>query len=261
MNLEGIEGKVALVTGAAQGIGEAVVRILAGLGAVVAAVDVNAAGLDKLTAELTAEGLKVKAYCANVSDSRAVEDTVNRVEAEQGPIGILANVAGILRTGLIESFSDEDWAAVFAVNTTGVFYVSRAVAKRMAIRRQGAIVTVGSNAAAVPRIHMAAYAASKAASAMFTKCLGLEHAANHIRCNVVSPGSTDTAMQRDLWQDANGEQAVITGSPDLFKLGIPLGRIAEPGDIAKAVAFLASDNARHITMHDLRIDGGATLGS
>ncbi|MNN77143.1 2,3-dihydro-2,3-dihydroxybenzoate dehydrogenase [compost metagenome] len=96
---------------------------------------------------------------------------------------------------------------------------------------------------------------------MFTKCLGLEYADHHIRCNVVSPGSTDTAMQRDLWHNGNGEQAVISGSPEMFKLGIPLGRIALPGDIADAVAFLTSDNARHITMHDLRIDGGATLGS
>lgn len=260
MRLAGMEGKVAVVTGAAQGIGEAVARTLAGLGAVVAAVDHNAEGADRLAAGLAAEGLRAKAYPADVSDSGAVEETVAEIEGELGPIGILVNVAGILRTGPVELLRDEDWAAVFAVNVNGVFYVSRAVAKRMAVRRSGSIVTVGSNAASMPRMHMAAYAASKAAAEMFTKCLGLEYAKDNIRCNVVSPGSTDTAMQRAMWGGGDGSQGVIAGSLDAFKPGIPLGRLAMPSDIADAVAFLVSDAARHITMHDLRIDGGATLG-
>jgi 2,3-dihydro-2,3-dihydroxybenzoate dehydrogenase len=106
---------------------------------------------------------------------------------------------------------------------------------------------------------MAAYAASKAAAAHFTRCLGLELAGLGIRCNVVSPGSTDTPMQRALWTDDAGVEAVVAGRPDLFKPGIPLGRIAAAEDVADAVVFLASDRARHITMHDLYVDGGATL--
>lgn len=261
MDSAGIRGKVALVTGAAQGIGEAVARTLAGLGAVVAAVDRNADGLGVLVADLSAGGFHAAAFPADVSDSSAVDEMVDRVERELGPIEILVNVAGLLRTGPIESLSDEDWAATFAVNASGVFYVSRSVVRRMAPRRAGSIVTVGSNAAGVPRMHMAAYAASKAAAAMFTKCLGLEYARHNIRCNVVSPGSTDTAMQRALWRDEKGAQAVIAGSLESFRLGIPLGKLAMPSEIADAVVFLASDRARHITMHDLRIDGGATLGS
>ena len=109
-------------------------------------------------------------------------------------------------------------------------------------------------------MQMAAYAASKAASTMFTKCLGLELAQHNIRCNVVSPGSTDTAMQRALWADENGAQAVIAGSPETFRVGIPLRRIASPEDVAEAVSFLVSERARHITLHDLYVDGGATLG-
>jgi 2,3-dihydro-2,3-dihydroxybenzoate dehydrogenase len=101
---------------------------------------------------------------------------------------------------------------------------------------------------------MAAYAASKAAAAHFTKCLGLELASSGIRCNVVSPGTTDTRMLRGL--DAS---STVPGQPELFKVGIPLGRIADPCDIAAAVRFLASDQARHITMHDLYVDGGASL--
>ncbi|MFD5456818.1 SDR family oxidoreductase, partial [Streptomyces olivaceus] len=129
---------------------------------------------------------------------------------------------------------------------------------------RGAVVTVASNAAGVPRAGMAAYAASKAASVMFTKCLGLEVAPLGVRCNTVSPGSTLTEMQRAMWEHAPGgaeagRRGVIEGDLAAYRTGIPLGRIAEPADVADAVVFLASDRARHITMHDLYVDGGATL--
>ncbi|KFE66587.1 2,3-dihydro-2,3-dihydroxybenzoate dehydrogenase [Hyalangium minutum] len=251
--------KVALVTGAAQGIGAAVARVLAA-DSMIAAVDLQEGKVAALAAELRERGARAAAFAANVGDSAAVERVVETVERELGPIGILVNVAGVLRTGPVVSFSDEDWAATFAVNTHGVFHMSRAVARRMVPRRSGVIVTVGSNAAGTPRMQMAAYAASKAASTMFTKCLGLELAQYNIRCNVVSPGSTDTAMQRALWADENGAQAVIAGSPETFKVGIPLRRIATPEDVAEAVSFLVSERARHITLHDLYVDGGATLG-
>lgn len=260
MDSAGIRGKVALVTGAAQGIGEAVAQALAGLGAIVAAVDRNAAGLSGVVADLSASSLHAVAYPADVGDSSAVDEVVERIERELGPIEIVVNVAGLLRTGPIESLSDEDWKATFAVNVDGVFYVSRSVVRRMALRNSGSIVTVGSNASGVPRAQMSAYAASKAAATMFTKCLGLEYARHNIRCNIVSPGSTDTAMQRALWSSEDGAQAVIAGSPEAFRLGIPLGKLAMPSDIADAVIFLVSDRARHITMHDLCVDGGATLG-
>lgn len=94
---------------------------------------------------------------------------------------------------------------------------------------------------------------------MFTKCLGLELARSGVRCNIVAPGSTDTAMQRALWTDPGAEARVIDGDPSTYRTGIPLGRIAEPADIADAVAFLASDRARHITLQELYVDGGATL--
>jgi 2,3-dihydro-2,3-dihydroxybenzoate dehydrogenase len=247
--------RIALVTGAAQGIGAAVVRALAERGARVAALDVNAEELNALTAETQAVP-----FPADVRDSFEVDGAVDRIERELGPIDILVNVAGILRMDSVACLTDDDWAATFAVNTTGVFHVSRAVTKRMVPRRSGAVVTVGSNAASAPRMRMAAYAASKAASAQFTKCLGLELAQYGIRCNVVSPGSTDTAMQRQLWTDATGAEAIIRGDLETHRLGIPLARLADPSGIADAVVFLASDRARHITMHDLRIDGGATPG-
>lgn len=256
-----VKGKVALVTGASQGIGKEVALSLAERGVFVAAADQNQKGLLELEAELEQKDLQGSGFAADVGDSAAVDQLIADVEREIGPIDMLVNVAGVLRTGLIHSLSDEDWEKTFSVNSTGVFNVSRAVARRMVPRRTGAIVTVGSNAAAVPRMQMAAYAASKAAALMFTKCLGLELAEYNIRCNIVSPGSTDTPMQRSLWQGEEAAQVVIEGSLETFKTGIPLGKLASPADIADAVVFLLSDGARHITMHDLRVDGGATLGA
>jgi 2,3-dihydro-2,3-dihydroxybenzoate dehydrogenase len=238
-------GRVALVTGAARGIGAAVARILAERGAVVVATDRTPPGPDVRPLDVT--------------DAAAVEALVAEVEQRTGPVGILVNVAGILRPSAVVDTSDADWAETFAVNTTGVFHTCRAVGRRMAARGGGSIVTVGSNAAGVPRSGMAAYAASKAATAMFVRCLGLELARSGVRCNLVSPGSTDTDMQRSLWTDADAERRVVDGDPGSYRVGIPLGRIGSPRDVAEAVAFLLSDRARQITMHDLYVDGGATL--
>ena len=261
MDSDGLVGRVAVVTGAAQGIGAAVAANLARRGAVVAAVDRNADGVRRFAARLCDDGLRVRDWSVDVRDGAAVESMVDRVEHDLGPVGVLVNVAGVLRMGPVTELSDEDWAVTFDINTTGVFRLCRAVARRMVARRSGTIVTVGSNAAGVPRMHMAAYAASKAAATHFTRCLGLELAAHGIRCNVVAPGSTDTEMQRLLWTDECGEAAIVEGSPAMFRVGIPLGRLAQPEDVAEAVAFLASDRARHITMQELYVDGGASLRS
>ncbi|GAA1964161.1 2,3-dihydro-2,3-dihydroxybenzoate dehydrogenase [Amycolatopsis minnesotensis] len=252
----GIAGSIALVTGAARGIGAAVVEGLVREGATVAAVDVDAAGLAGV-----AEGSdgRVVPFTADVGDPAAITRVIEAAERDLGPIDIGVSVAGILKPGQVCDTTDEDWAATFAVNSTGVFTVLRELSRHMLPRRRGALVTVGSNAAGVPRMGMAAYAASKAAATMLTRCLGLELAGHGIRCNVVSPGSTDTPMQRLLWTDENGADAVIAGAPEQFRVGIPLGRIADPADIADAVLFLVSPKARHITMQDLFVDGGATL--
>ncbi|MFE6933385.1 2,3-dihydro-2,3-dihydroxybenzoate dehydrogenase [Streptomyces sp. NPDC057699] len=254
-----LTGRLALVTGAGRGIGEAVVHALAGRGARVLATDLDAEGVTAL--EKTYEG-RVTGRTLDVTDPAAVEELVEGTERTLGPLDIAVNVAGVLRVSSVADLSDEEWAATFAVNTDGVFHVSRSVSRRMAERGSGSIVTVASNAAGIPRTGMAAYAASKAAAVMFTKCLGLEVAPRGVRCNTVSPGSTLTDMQRGMWTAGDEEAAarrVIEGDPSTYRTGIPLGRIADPSDIADAVAFLVSDRARHITLHDLYVDGGATL--
>lgn len=259
MELTGIESRVALVTGAAQGIGAAVAAVLAGAGAFVAAVDRNGDALATAVTKVEADGGKAYAFVADVCDSDAVEALVQRVEDEVGPIAILVNAAGVLHTGKAVELSDRQWDETFSVNAGGVFHVSRSVARRMIGRRRGAIVTVASNAGGVPRMDMAAYAASKAASAHFTRCLGLELAAYGIRCNVVSPGSTDTPMLRAMLGPGTDPRAVIDGTPAAYKVGIPLRKLAQPEDVANAVAYLVSDQAGHVTMQDLYVDGGAAL--
>lgn len=251
----GIDGRVAVVTGAGGGIGAAVARALAGHGAAVAALDADEGAVARLAERNTG----IRGLGVDVRHAAAIESALNGIEDELGPIHIVVNVAGVLRVGPVVAASDDDWTAVFDVNAAGVFRVCRAVARRMAPRRSGIIVTIASNSAGVPRMHMAAYAASKAAAAHFTRCLGLELAGSGIRCNVVAPGSTDTRMLRSMWGPDDTADTVISGEPDRYRLGIPLGRLAQPEDVAEAVVFLASDAARHITMQVLYVDGGAAL--
>ncbi|MFF9670918.1 2,3-dihydro-2,3-dihydroxybenzoate dehydrogenase [Streptomyces eurythermus] len=251
---------LALVTGAAGGIGEAVTRLLAEQGTTVAAVDRDAERLAETAALLRKEGLAVTEFAADVTSSSAVERLVEEVETRLGPVHQLVNAAGVLRLGPAHTLTDEDWTATLSVNATGVFHMSRAVVARMIRRRTGAVVTVASNAAGTARAEMAAYAASKAAATAFTKCLGLEVASYGIRCNVVAPGSTDTPMLRGMHTAETAAQASVAGRPDQYRVGIPLGKVALPEDVARAVAFLLSDDAGHITMHELTVDGGATLG-
>lgn len=251
MKLTGFENTIALVTGAGGGIGAALVRQLLGSGCVVVATDLAAPALPPHP--------RLHPRALDVTDSTAVDLLVEATEAQLGPIGFGISVAGVLQVGDVTGIDDAQWHHVFAVNADGVFHLGRALARVMTPRGQGAIVTVSSNAAGVPRHGMAAYAASKAAATMFTRCLGLELAQHGIRCNIVAPGSTLTPMQTGMWADDKGAQQVIDGNPATYKAGIPLRKLATPDDIAQAVMFLLSDQAGHIAMSDLYVDGGATL--
>jgi 2,3-dihydro-2,3-dihydroxybenzoate dehydrogenase len=256
----GMAGRVALVTGAAGGIGAAIAAALAERGAVVAAVDRDADQLAGTVAGLVAAGGRVEALVADVSDGAEVEALVAGVEERLGPVEYLVNAAGVLRFGPVLELTWEDWRTTFAVNAEGVFHVSRAVVRAMVGRGRGSVVTVTSNSALVARVGMGVYSASKAAATLLTRSLGLEVARSGVRCNVVAPGSTETPMLTALWSDESGRRATVEGSLETFKGGIPLGKLGVPRDVANAVLFLLSDEAGHITLHELTVDGGATLG-
>jgi len=250
-------GCCALVTGAANGIGAALAQALLAQGARVIAFDQDAAGLQALQANANPAQLFIAEV--DISDAAAVNAAVAEGERALGPIDRLACVAGILQMGRIADLSDAQWSRTFAVNVNGTFNVCRAVARGMIARKRGAIVNVSSNAATTPRASMGAYAASKAAVTQMTRCLGLELAEHGIRCNIVSPGSTDTEMQRAMWRTGSSAERVIEGSLADYRLGIPLRKIAQADEIVDSILFLLSDRASHITLHDLRVDGGATL--
>lgn len=254
MRLTGFDGKTAMVSGAAGGIGRAVVQALAEAGARVIASDTAAA--------LAAAPLPgIESRVLDVRDGDAAEALVAEVEAQHGPLALGVHAAGVLAIGPLLDLPAQEWDRVIGVNATGTFNVTRAFGRAMARHGRGAIVAVSSNAAGIPRQNMGAYAASKAAATMLIRCLGLELAGQGVRCNIVAPGSTLTPMQTGMWAEDGGagERAVIEGSLGAYRTGIPLQKLATPEDIAGAVMYLLSDQAGHVTMTDLYVDGGATL--
>ncbi|MBX8802557.1 2,3-dihydro-2,3-dihydroxybenzoate dehydrogenase [Ochrobactrum sp. MR28] len=246
-------GKRVIITGAAQGIGRCIAEHFVRHGA-------RVTGIDR-KADDQGSGSGFRLLQADIADAAAVKTLCDYLKAEDDTLDILVNVAGVLKSGTTESLSVDDWKTCMDVNASGAFYMLHHWAPVFRKQRHGAIVNVASNAARVPRINMAAYCASKAAMASLSHCVALELAPYGVRCNVVSPGSTRTPMLADMLQNSSGEQQLIDGLPAQFKLGIPLGKIAVPDDIANVVLFLASDLAGHVTMQDIVVDGGASLGS
>lgn len=246
------EGKVALVTGAASGIGLATLRKLAGEGARVLACDVNAAQLQAEVDQLTASGLQAKARVLDVTDADACRAAVaEAVSYGGGRLDILCNIAGI---GQFKHFTDvtkEEWDKVLAVNTTSLFVLSQAAMPHL-LESKGNIVNMASSAGMVGIPYNAAYCASKGAVVLFTKALAVEYAGRGVRVNAVCPGAVNTPLARAFG-------AVEGLDMNLLMRSFPLTPFqAEPEDIADAVAYLASDEARYVTGHTLVIDGGQT---
>ncbi len=244
-------GKQVWVTGAGQGIGYHTALAFVAAGA-------SVVGFDK---QFSQSDYPFQREIVDIADAWQVKRVCEKVLSDTRHLDVLVNAAGILRTGATEELAFEDWQACLAVNAGGAFNLFQQTLPVFRQQRAGAIVTVASNAAHAPRIGMSAYGASKAALRSLCMTVALEMAPYGVRCNIVSPGSTDTAMQRSLWQSPEDEQQMIAGYPGQYKLGIPLGKIARPDEIASAVLFLASDSAGHITMQDIVVDGGATLGA
>ncbi|EBF0224813.1 2,3-dihydro-2,3-dihydroxybenzoate dehydrogenase [Salmonella enterica] len=242
--------KTVWVTGAGKGIGYATALAFVDAGA-------RVFGFDR---EFTQENYPFATEVMDVADAAQVAQVCQRVLQKTPRLDVLVNAAGILRMGATDALSVDDWQQTFAVNVGGAFNLFSQTMTQFRRQQGGAIVTVASDAAHTPRIGMSAYGASKAAQKSLALTVGLELAGCGVRCNVVSPGSTDTDMQRTLWVSEDAEQQRIRGFGEQFKLGIPLGKIARPQEIANTILFLASDLASHITLQDIVVDGGSTLG-
>ncbi|MBF6081288.1 SDR family oxidoreductase [Nocardia cyriacigeorgica] len=263
MNVSG--QRVVVVTGAAAGIGAAVARRFALESDVLALWDRDPR-VHHVADEIAATAAcSVAATAVDLTDAKAVDAAFDALVAEHGCPDVVAHAAGVMRAGSALEITEQDWGTSLAVNATETMRVTQRAAREMVAAGGGSIVVVSSNAAATPRVGMAAYCASKAAATAFTRALALQVAPYGVRVNLVSPGSTDTAMLRGLYADGDhplddaARAALLDGDAHAYRLGIPLRRIASADDIAAAVRFLASADARHITMHDLRVDGGATL--
>ncbi len=243
--------KTVWVTGAGKGIGYATALAFVDAGA-------RVIGFDR---EFTQENYPFATEVMDVADAGQVAQVCQRVLQKTPRLDVLVNAAGILRMGVTDALSVDDWQQTFAVNVGGAFNLFSQTMAQFRRQQGGAIVTVASDAAHTPRIGMSAYGASKAALKSLALTVGLELAGCGVRCNVVSPGSTDTDMQRTLWVSEDAEQQRIRGFGEQFKLGIPLGKIARPQEIANTILFLASDLASHITLQDIVVDGGSTLGA
>ena len=249
-----------LVTGAAGGIGSAVARRLADEGALVAVTDVDADAAEFVAEEIRRAGGRAQAFGLDVSDPACVESVFDAAENALGALRVFAHVAAVFDAQPLLATPDDDVERFLSVNVRGAFHCLRAAGRRMAERRAGAIVTVASQSAKVIRKDQSLYGATKAASSYLTKALGLELAAQGVRCNVVHPGVTATPMSRRIWSAGRGSaEAHVRGNLDRFRVGIPLQKVAAADEVAAAVAFLASDDARHITMQDIVVDGGSAL--
>lgn len=249
-NFCSLEGRVAVVTGGARGIGRAIVAQLAGLGANVIIGDMLLDVAEKTAEEIsTAAGKKIIAVNVNVTDTKSAGELIDRAVKEFGKVDILVNNAGITRDTLIMRMDESDWDAVLDVNLKGVFNCSKAVVRPMMKQRYGRIVNISSVSGQAGQAGQTNYSASKAGVIGFTKALAREVASRQITVNAVAPGFIPTALTNDLPDDL--KHYILTATP--------AGRMGKPEEVAAAVAFLASEEAAYINGQVLAVDGGMVM--
>ena len=242
-------GRVAVVTGGASGMGAATARLLANSGVAVTLVDIDGEGAAQVASECEAEGV-----VGDVAEAVFCEQTVEGVLAAHGRIDVLVNAAGIILRAEAAGTDEDAWRRIMAVNVDGVFFMSRAALRPMAARGSGSIVNFGSIWGDVGTTGMVAYCATKGAVHQITRAMALDCAAAGVRVNAVAPGEVDTPML------ASGRAAPPTPE-DLRHLAeetIPMGRLAQPDEVARVVAFLASDEASYMTGAVVAVDAGYT---
>lgn len=252
MNSERFKGKAYLVTGAARGIGLAVVQRLASEGAAIAAADLDADGLSALSIVLGGANVPHMTGSFDTRDSAATDAFVDKAIAALGHLDGAVPCAGIARSAPADEMSDAAFADVLGINLTGVFYTCRAVGKRLLARGSGAIVNLASITAKGGQPGRANYAASKWGLVGLTKTLAVEWGNRGVRVNAVAPNGVDTAMIRDGIPPAFLENVMLDRTPQ--------GRLAHPDEIAAVIAFLLSDDAAYVNGAVVEVDGGLTAG-
>jgi 3-oxoacyl-[acyl-carrier protein] reductase len=248
-----LENKVAIITGAARGIGEAVALKFAEHGAHVAFTYVSDSSAERaaaVEAKVKAFGVKSKSYKSNAGDFAQCETFVNDVLKEFGTVDICVNNAGISKDNLLLRMSADQWDEVIRVNLNSVFYMTKQVIKPMMKARNGSIINMSSVIGEMGNAGQSSYAASKAGIIGFTKSVAKELGSRNIRCNAIAPGFVETDMTSYLKEGDAGEK---------YKAGIPLGRFAGADDIANSCLFLASDMGAYITGQTLSVCGGLNI--
>jgi 3-oxoacyl-[acyl-carrier protein] reductase len=245
-----LEGRIALVTGASQGIGRACAIELAKAGATVALAARNVDKLASVAEEIAAAGGKAHTYALDVASEDSIKEVAKAVIVAHGSVGILVNNAGITRDILAMRMKRKDWDDVITTNLTGAFLMSQAVMSSMVKARWGRIINITSVVGETGQAGQANYAASKAGLIGLTKALARELASRTITVNAVAPGFVETAMTGILTDEQRAAMMAI----------VPLNRAGTEADIAHAVAFLASEQASYITGHTLDVNGGMYMG-
>ena len=248
--MESLQGHVALVTGASQGIGRACAVTLAKAGATVALAARNAEKLKDAVSQIESEGGKAAAFPLDVSSEEAIKSGVKAITAQMGKIDILVNNAGVTRDGLLLRMKRADWEEIFTTNLTAPFLLTQAVLGGMLKQRWGRIINIASIVGQIGAAGQANYASSKAGLIGFTLSVAREVASRNITVNAVAPGYIVTAMTDAMTEE---QKKAVTEQ-------IPLGRVGTDLDIANAVRFLASDEAGYITGHVLDVNGGLHMG-
>ena len=252
--MRGLKGKVALVTGAANGIGRAISLRLAEEGCIVGIFDVDETGALDCAGQIQAKGGHSHVELVDIGDYRAVARAVQSLEEARGPIGILVNNAGWDRAVSFLDSDPEFWVKVIRINLHGPLNVHHSVLKRMAERGGGAVVNIASDAGRVGSSGEAVYSACKGGLIALTKTLARELVGKGIRLNTVCPGPTDTAILRSFAEGPDGAK-IFEG----LKRAIPMRRLGTPEDYPGIVAFLASDDAAYITGQTISVSGGLTM--